>query len=79
MLTADTITDEQIEHLRGPAAESGEGYIDADGDYVPTAVVLEWCDNALSDPESDPLSFEPIRRRARGKLAEILNSRTAQP
>ncbi len=62
----DTITDEQIEVLRGPASESGEGYRDAAGDYIPATLVLEWCDDAFSD-------IEHIRRAARAHLAEIIS------
>ena len=75
MLTADTITDDQIRELRDPASESGEGYIDASGEYVPTTVVLEWCDDALSDPTTEPVAFAHLRRRARRHLAEIFNVR----
>ncbi len=75
MITADTITDAQIRELRDPVSESGEGYLDASGEYIPTTVVLEWCDDALSDPEMEPRSFARIRRNARARCAEILNAR----
>lgn len=74
MITADTITEEQIEQLRGPAAESGEGYVNAAGEYVPTALVLEWCDEALDEDGSSARA----RRNARQQLSEILNARGAR-
>lgn len=72
--TADTITDEQIRGLR-EVSETGEGYIDASGEYIPTTAVLEWCDDALSDPETEPHAFARIRKNARARCAEILNAR----
>jgi hypothetical protein len=75
-VTAETITDEQIEDLRS-VSESGEGYVDAVGEYIPTTAVLEWCDDALSDPETEPKAFARIRCNARARLAEIWNARRA--
>ena len=76
MLTADTITDEQIESLVWPIVENGEGFI-VDDEYVPTSVVISLRDEALDE---DGLCSEHVacairRRKARSFFAGILNER----
>ena len=68
------ITDEQILALRDCYCD-GEGFADASGEYVPTTCVLEWCDDALSDPETEPHGFTRIRRNARARCADAYNAR----
>ncbi len=90
MITADTITDEQIRELRDRASEEGEG-VDIEDDHYGAAVLLNMCDEALGTIDyGDTFSHLPMsvalviveerRQWSRNRIAEILNTRsTVQP
>lgn len=90
MLTADTITDEQIEALRLESSEDGSGQSIGD-EYYSAAVMLNICDEALSDfdygdrfaalplPMAKALALVAERRAwSRARCAEILNARSGK-
>jgi hypothetical protein len=88
MLTADTITDEEIRELREHCSENGEG-CSVGEDYYPVAEMLNMCDEALRDFDygdtfasmslANSLSLVDKRVKwARARCAEILNARTTK-
>lgn len=69
MITADTITDEQIRELRDAAYQRIERVrvlVDTKADRETHAL----CESALNE-----MCHPPRRREARARLAEILNAR----
>lgn len=85
MITADTITDAQIEALRELSSEHGEGQSIGDEHYS-AAVMLNLCDEALGDFDygdrfvhlsmAKALVMAAERRQwSRARCAEILNAR----
>ncbi len=88
MITADTITDEQIRELREPASEDGEGCSDGipgSGRWLTAAEVITLCDCALADHsvQCDSHSCSSLCgedsggisvRDARAKCADIINN-----
>jgi hypothetical protein len=87
MLTADTITDEQIRELRELSSEYGEGFSIGD-EYYAATIMLVVCDEALGDfdygetfanlPMAKALQLVEERRLwSRGHCAQILNERKA--
>lgn len=85
MVTADTITDEQIRELRELSSEHGEGFSIGD-EYYAATVMLVVCDEALGDcdygdtftnlPLAKALQLVEERRLwARDHLAKIINER----
>lgn len=84
-VTADTITDEQIEALRLESSEDGAGAT-LDDDYYEAAVMLNMCDEALGTidygdtftnlPMAKALELTEQRRQwSRDRCAKILNAR----
>lgn len=84
-LTAETITDAQIEALRFESSEDGSGVTLGD-DYYGAAEMLSMCDEALGVidygdtfthlPMAKALALVEERRQwSRGRCAEILNDR----
>lgn len=73
MLTADTITDEQIRELRTETmaewSRRGKKTAWPEGKEILTSTI-----DALY-----PLPADPMRRRGRTRCAEILNAREAKP
>jgi hypothetical protein len=89
LITADTITDEQIRELLEHCSENGEGADDGHGGYYEVAVMLNMCDEALGDfeygdaygslPMAKVLSLIEERRQwSRARCAEILEARRAK-
>lgn len=79
-LTGETITDAQIEELREPSSEFGEGVTEADGSYLSAACVLNVCDEALGDFSYGDLDVSDDwiaqrTREARARCAELINAR----
>lgn len=88
IVTADTITDEQINSIRLESAEDGCGQT-CGGDYYEPAVMLNICDEALGDidygdtfahlPMAKALELTEQRRQwSRARCAEIWNARHAK-
>jgi hypothetical protein len=84
VITADTITDEQIRELRERSSEYGEGFAVGD-EYYGATVMLTMCDEALGEmeygetfahlPMAKALQLVEERRLwSRARCAEILNA-----
>lgn len=74
MLTADTITDEQIIKLGNDATLAT---YTPRGNTRENRDIREWCQIAMGDLPG--LMEARIRKRARARCAEILNARDATP
>ncbi len=71
MLTADTITDEQIRELRNTAWDQCDTSIEAQD-------VAASCSVALSKPRDPTSPLASGRAAARARCAEILNARAKE-
>jgi len=76
-ITADTITDEQIETLIHDVIEDGSGFVVND-EYVPTSLVIQYRDEALEESEAMKAAQRRARIKARAFFAEILNTRSVK-
>lgn len=85
MITADTITDEQIRGLRADLArllDDDDARSSSRGDWDAAYADFNVCDIALSPPQSAVAKRYRVTRKARyaarARCAEILNARSAK-